>query len=92
MSDKRMALDLIEASLEGYRALLTDPPKYVDELSQRKGAADRQQAGAGELMRCLAGRDRRTVVIAFSAANAEMEHMDARISVVSSEAEEPQDS
>lgn len=81
MSDKQKALKLIEASVEGYRDLVRNPPRDSDDHKKRKSKADGQQADADTIMRQLTGSDYRTVVDRFSPANYEIEQLDAEIRI-----------
>lgn len=87
MSDKQMALDLIEAARQGYRGLLRHPPKDDDDYRERKGKADWQLDAADTIMRGI-GSDYRAVVDAFSKANRQIEIMDGQIGRSGSAAEE----
>lgn len=86
MSAKQRALGLIEASFQGYRSLLSDPPRGNDEFGRRKGEADAQQAQADIIMRGMY-EDYRAVADAFAHANYEIEVIDRKVGQADSDAE-----
>lgn len=77
-SDRRKALELIEAAFQGYRSLLERPAQHDEDYRERKGKADAQQAAADIIMRGML-EDYRTVVDAFGHANYEIEVMAGKL-------------
>lgn len=86
MSDKQLALDLMEAACQGYRDLLLRPPRTDNDYRERKRKADWQLDAADTVLRGMAA-DYRAVAKAFGRVNHQMEVMDAKIQVVGTDPE-----